>query len=245
MKLSAVFVFIIAVISLRAGTASVEPGDVIEDFNELYEQIRDGKIGRDEAVAGIDDLTTKIADLYFGKGGGSFDEDDVCFPLKGYGKNAIGGKNGSGYVTKGYDFFDGNKHGGHPAHDIFIYDKNQDSNDDRTGNPVDVLAMTGGIVVALSKDWNPESDLRGGKFVMIYVPSEDALYYYAHNNKVTVDLGDIVTPCEKIAEIGRTGLNAYKQRSPTHLHISRFLVNGGNIMPDDLYQDLLKSKTSE
>jgi murein DD-endopeptidase MepM/ murein hydrolase activator NlpD len=183
--------------------------------------------------------------LYYGKGGVDYIPDEYCFPLRGYSQNAIGGKNGSGYITKDYDFFDGNKHGGHPAHDIFIYDKNQDCNDDRTGDPVDVLSMTSGIVVAMSNEWDPQSDLRGGKFVMIYEPANDALYYYAHNNKVYVELGDLIMPCMKIAEVGRSGLNAYKKKSPTHLHISRFIVNEGNIIPDDLYKDLLKSITTE
>lgn len=219
--------------------------DVTDDFDELYKEIRDGKISRQEAVAEIEELAGQIASLYYGKGGNEFDKSEMCFPLRGYGASAIGGKNGSGYVTKGYDFFDGNKHGGHPAHDIFIYDKNQDCVDDRSGNPVDVLSMTSGIVVSMSDDWEPSSDLRGGKYIIIYEPGEDALYYYAHNNKVNVELGQMVMPCEKIAEVGRTGLNAYKQRSPTHLHISRFLINDGNVVPDDLYQDLLNSNQAQ
>lgn len=219
--------------------------DVTDDFDELYKEIRDGKISRQEAAAEIEELAGQIASLYYGKGGNEFDKSEMCFPLRSYGPSAIGGKNGSGYVTKGYDFFDGNKHGGHPAHDIFIYDKNQDCVDDRSGNPVDVLSMTSGIVVSMSDDWEPSSDLRGGKYIIIYEPGEDALYYYAHNNKVNVELGQMVMPCEKIAEVGRTGLNAYKQRSPTHLHISRFLINDGNVVPDDLYQDLLNSNQAQ
>jgi len=217
----------------------------VDDFDELYVMIRDSKISKSDAIVQLNTLTEQIANLYYGKGGVDHPKEEFCFPLRGYNQSSIGGKNGSGYITKDYDFFEGNKHGGHPAHDIFVYDKNQDSNDDRTGNPVDVLSMSGGIVVALSKEWEPSSDLRGGKFVMIYDPGTDALYYYAHNNKVSIDLGDIVEPCEKIAEVGRSGLNAYKQRSPTHLHISRFLVNSGDIIPDDLYQDLLKSNVTE
>ncbi|MBX7041874.1 MAG: M23 family metallopeptidase [Ignavibacteria bacterium] len=219
--------------------------DVIDDFDELYKQIRDGKISRVEAVPLIEELAGQIAALYYGKGGNEFEKSEMCFPLRSYGASAIGGKNGSGYVTKGYDFFEGNKHGGHPAHDIFIYDKNQDCIDDRSGNPVDVISMTSGIVVSMSDEWEPSSDLRGGKYIMIYEPGEDALYYYAHNNKVTAELGQMVMPCEKIAEVGRTGLNAYKQRSPTHLHISRFLINDGNVIPDDLYQDLLNSNQAQ
>lgn len=242
---------IVFILLLHCTGMSVSPacgGDrssAIEDFDELYKKIRDGKIGKEQAIAEVKRLTEAISELYYGKGGADYSPEEYCFPLRGYASTAIGGKNGSGYITKDYDFFDGNRHGGHPAHDIFIYDKNQDSNDDRTGNPVDVLSMSGGIVVSLTDEWVPGSELRGGKFVMIYDPGDDAIYYYAHNNKVSVNLGDIVIPCDKIAEVGRSGLNAYKQRSPTHLHISRFLVNDGNIIPDDLYKHLLKSNVTE
>ncbi len=245
MKMTLKTFVVLILFSFSFAGQSVAQTSAVDEFDELYAMIRDGKINKADAIVQLDKLTEQIANLYYGKGGVDHPKDEFCFPLRGYNQSSIGGKNGSGYITKDYDFFEGNKHGGHPAHDIFIYDKNQDSNDDRTGNPVDVLSMSGGIVVALSKDWEPTSDLRGGKFVMIYDPGADAIYYYAHNNKVTIDLGDIVEPCEKIAEVGRSGLNAYKQRSPTHLHISRFLVNSGDIIPDDLYQDLLKSNVTD
>ena len=245
MKKTIKSVVAIILFSISCTLQSYAQTSAVDEFDELYILIRDGKISKSDAIVQLDKLTEQIANLYYGKGGVDHPKEEFCFPLRGYNQSSIGGKNGSGYITKDYDFFEGNKHGGHPAHDIFIYDKNQDSNDDRTGNPVDVLSVSGGIVVALSKVWEPTSDLRGGKFVMIYDPGADAIYYYAHNNKVTIDLGDIVEPCEKIAEVGRSGLNAYKQRSPTHLHISRFLVNGGDIIPDDIYQDLLKSNVTE
>ena len=72
--------------------------------------------------------------------------------------------NVSGYQPKGYDYFDGNKHGGHPAHDIFIHDRNQDNIDDNTGRPVDILSVSNGVVIACEQDWNTDSDLRGGKY---------------------------------------------------------------------------------
>ncbi|MCL2101238.1 MAG: hypothetical protein FWH22_05945 [Fibromonadales bacterium] len=99
------------------------------------------------------------------------------FPVEGYSSNAIGGTRGEGYIPKGYDYFDGNKHGGHPAHDIFIYDKNQDSKDDRTGQFVNILSVSSGIVVALEKDWDNASPLRGGKYIYIFMIQMIMLFF--------------------------------------------------------------------
>ena len=57
----------------------------------------------------------------------------VTFHDRGYGPGSIGGVRGSGFRPKGYDFYDGNRHGGHPAHDIFVQDADQDALDDATG----------------------------------------------------------------------------------------------------------------
>nr|WP_266369318.1 M23 family metallopeptidase [Tellurirhabdus rosea] len=141
------------------------------------------------------------------------------FPLRGYGPNAIGGVRGNGYRGVGFDLFDYQVRGSHPAQDIFIRDRNQDSVDDNTGQPTDVLAMSNGVVIGIETAWNPGQEYRGGNWIWIYDPVLDGLFYYAHNNAVFVKPGDWVLPGQKIAEVGRTGFNAYKTRSPTHLHL--------------------------
>jgi len=163
------------------------------------------------------------------------------FPLQGYKPAAIGGTNGNGYSDKGYSYLDGNKHGAHPAHDIFINDKNQDSQDDRTQQPVNVLAVDDGIVIACSNDWEPNSTLRGGKFIWIYHPAADIFTYYAHNQAIFVKPGDYIKQGTKIAEVGRTGLNAYKKRSPTHLHFSSFKLVNDLPVPFNSYTQLKKA----
>lgn len=217
--------------------------DLCKQFNEVNTLVRDGEITKSNAEKIIGDLLLKIRTQFFLDGGIEYDTEQWVFPLRGYGASAIGGTNGSGYISKGYSYFDGNKHGGHPAHDIFIRDKNQDCLDDFTGEPVDVLSVSGGVVVALEKSWETNSNLRGGIYVWIYDTKTDALFYYAHNRKLTVELGDIVKPGDKIAEVGRTGLNAFKKRSPTHLHLTYLKVNGGNLTPENPYEYLLKIKT--
>jgi murein DD-endopeptidase MepM/ murein hydrolase activator NlpD len=164
------------------------------------------------------------------------------FPLRGYKSNAIGGVKGSGYSDKGYNYLDGNKHTAHPAHDIFINDKNQDELDDRTLKTVDVLAVDKGVVIACNNKWEPASLIRGGKFIWLYHPGSGTVSYYAHSRTIFVKPGDYIRQGQKIAEVGRTGLNAYKKRSPTHLHYSTFNLAGGVPVPFNSYKQLLKSQ---
>lgn len=141
------------------------------------------------------------------------------FPIRGYGATAIGGRNGEGYRGKGFDLFDYTVRGSHPAQDIFIVDRNQDNIDDRTSQPVDILAMTSGLVLAIETGWKPGSEYRGGNWIWVYDPMLHGLFYYAHNSDVKVTPGQWVSAGQKLAEMGRTGFNAYKARSPTHLHL--------------------------
>jgi murein DD-endopeptidase MepM/ murein hydrolase activator NlpD len=235
------FFFILFItISVSAVFGQVNPCD---EFNELNTKVRDGLISRDEARNEIRTLLPKIKEYFSQNGGTEISDKDWVFPLRGYTSVSIGGVNGSGYKSKGYDYFDGNKHGGHPAHDIFIHDRNQDNIDDITGKPVDVLSVSNGVVVACEPDWVPESDLRGGKYIYIYDPSYEGIFYYAHNSKIFVKPGDIVQAGDKIAECGRTGLNAYKKRSPTHLHLMFLQVEDGYPKPENIYNELLNAKT--
>ena len=212
-------------------------------FNELNTQIRDGLISQEEAKGKVKDLLPQIKEYFKSNGGVESSQSDVVFPLQGYNSSSIGGVNGSGYNARGYNFFDGNKHGGHPAHDIFIHDRNQDCIDDYSGEPVNVLSVCNGVVIACEPDWQTDSDLRGGKYIYILDPSDDGIYYYAHNNEIFVKPGDIVKAGDIIAQVGRTGFNAYKKRSPTHLHLMFLQVEDGFPKPENIYIDLCSMKT--
>jgi peptidoglycan LD-endopeptidase LytH len=172
----------------------------------------------------------------------STDKPQWVFPLKGYNKSAIGGVNGNGYQAKGYNYLDGNKHTAHPAHDIFINDRNQDGLDDKSHLPVEVLSVDDGIVIACEPEWKPGSSLRGGKFMWIYHPQYDIITYYAHNQVLFVRPGDKVKKGQKIAEVGRTGFSAYQKRSPTHLHFSAFSLAHNIPEPFNPYALLIKAK---
>ncbi|HEY6008250.1 MAG TPA: M23 family metallopeptidase [Geobacteraceae bacterium] len=223
-------------------TAVEERCGACGEFDRLNTLVRDGRIGRDQARGELVRLLPAIRDYYYAHGGRDYGEGDWVFPLKGYSYRAIEGGQRHGYLPRGYDWFAGNRHGGHPAYDIFIRDRNQDDRDDRSGAQVVVLSLTGGIVVARETAWQPGSPLRGGKYLWVYDPASEALVYYAHNRELAVDVGDIVRPGDVIATVGRTGLNAYQRRSPTHLHFSLLRVRGGRPQPADIYPQLVRAR---
>ena len=165
------------------------------------------------------------------------------FPLRGYGPSAIGGSHGEGYRGSGFDLFDYAVRGSHPAQDIFIEDRNQDDLEDASGEPVAVLAMSSGLVLAIETGWQPGSEYRGGNWIWVYDPARNGLFYYAHNRAVFVTPGQWVASGERIAEVGRTGYNAFAKRSPTHLHLMYLQVRADGLPePTNPYQWLLGAK---
>ncbi|HZP48797.1 MAG TPA: M23 family metallopeptidase [Vicinamibacterales bacterium] len=210
-------------------------------FDALYARIRDQQIDRAAALPQVRALLPQIRDYFYAHGGVDTPPDAERFPLAGYGAESIGGKNGSGYQPNGYDWFLGRTSKGHPGHDLFIHDRNQDSLDDRTGQPVTVLSIASGVVVATSPDWDPASGLRGGRYVYVYSPAQHGIFYYAHNASVLVRSGGVVAAGSPIATVGRSGRNAAMQRSPTHLHVMFLAIDAsGYPRPRDIYADLVR-----
>ena len=170
--------------------------------------------------------------------------DRWVFPVAGYSAANIGGTNGEGYKPdirygaspiKGYSFFDGNRHGGHSAHDIFIHDRNQDYLDDRTQKPVYVVAMMDGIVISTYRDWQSGSKIRGGNYIWCYHPQKNLVSYYAHLKNITVETGQKVSAGERLGTIGRTGFSAEPSRSPTHLHLMLLEYKNWELKPYNYY----------
>jgi hypothetical protein len=212
-----------------------DAGDPCAAFDRLYADIRDQKIGHADALSRVRILLPRIREYYVEHGGTDAPEQTWRFPVEGYTAASIGGVGGSGYVPNGYDYFDGHGSHGHPGHDIFIRDVNHDELDDATGRPVNVLSITGGVVVATATEWNRGSALRGGRYVYVYEPAGQMLFYYAHNRTVLVTPGDIVHPGQTIATVGRSGRNASANRSPTHLHVMGLAIEDGYPRPRNIY----------
>ncbi len=218
--------------------------DPASEWDLLYLKIRDLLISKEEAHKILKGLEISLKDFYL-KTTNRDRGDRLCFPLKGYGPSAIGGKKGSGYQIQAYDFFDGNQHKGHPGHDIFIHDKNQDGLDDRTGKPVEVIAAVIGIVVSVNLRWVPSSPIRGGNYIWIYNPLSSRYYYYAHLNEVFIKVGQVVSKGERLGTVGRTGVKAYSKKSPTHLHFTVHQSKDGNPIPINPFLELIKSDREE
>lgn len=205
-------------------------------------QVRDGLIDKQAARAQLPFVMEQIrkvaTDYQYEK------NQKWVFPIKGYGVESVGGNNGDGFKpdivygrspTKGYDFFDGNNHGGHPAHDIFIRDKNQDTLDDKTGKPVECISVVDSLVLSVDNDWKPDSPLRGGNVVWLYNPNLEMVFYFAHLEEVLVKPSDFVKAGQALGTVGRTGASAYEKRSPTHLHLMGLRYDSGILNPINFY----------
>jgi len=210
------------------------------EWHLLNIKIRDQLITKQEALVKLRELETLLKDLY-PRSGKEKSDGPLSFPLKSYGSRTIGGKEGGRYQIQGYDFFDGNRHKGHPGHDIFIRDKNQDGLDDGTGKPVEVISASSGIVVSANLNWEPSSSIRGGNYIWIYEPIKSRYYYYAHLNEIFVNVGQIVSKGDRLGTVGRTGVKAYPKRSPTHLHFVVHQSIEGHPKPINPYLELIKA----
>lgn len=215
------------------GYCSAEP---CQEWNELQALVRDGLLQRAEARSRVEELHRKLLDLY----GRGRDLGQRSFPLEGGTWRDIGGRGGDAFVARGYDFYRGNSHAGHPAHDIFIPDRDQDSRHDRTGKPVSVLAFASGVVVATNAGWVPGSKIRGGNYVWVFSPAVELYCYYAHLQDVLVQVGQWVRAGETLGTVGRSGKNAYPRRSPTHLHFMCLCFDQGRMTPYNPYPELLR-----
>jgi peptidoglycan LD-endopeptidase LytH len=215
--------------------------DPASEWHLLYQNVRDGRVAREEARRELRRLEASLRNV-FSKDPEGEKDDRFCFPLEGYSSDAIGGKGGSGYRAAGYDFFEGNAHKGHPGHDLFIRDKDQDQLDDRSGRPVAVLSASAGMVVSVNSGWEASSPVRGGNYIWIFEPGRSRYFYYAHLDEIFVRVGQVVSPGDRLGTVGRTGVNAYPKRSPTHLHFVVHRSRDGCPIPVNPYPELLRAK---
>lgn len=207
---------------------------VCDEWDNLQRAVRDNQIDRRQAELKIIELDKRLLKEFSGKVGNS----PFTFPVKGYGKDCVGGSNGSGYRPGGYDFYDGNRHGGHPAHDLFIHDGELDGLDDDTGKSVEVVAFTDGVVTGVNTAWEYPSNIRGGIYIWIFNPATNRFYYYAHLAKALVKPGEVVKSGDTIGLLGRSGKNAWAKRSPTHLHFMSLSFDEGRMTPHDTWLEL-------
>lgn len=215
---------------------------VINGYKQLLVDIREYKLSPQQARERFQEMMIILKKAH---PTARYDSTQVqiCFPLMGFDFRAVGGR-GSGYIPRGYDLFDQTKKGSHPAHDIFMKDKDQDCRDDRTGDYVPVLSTSDGIVIATENGWQAGSEYRGGNYIWIYDTTTGGLWYYAHQREIYVKTGQTVRAGQKIALVGRTGFNAAMPRSDTHLHMTYLRIDEeGNPFPVNTYGWLKNATT--
>jgi peptidoglycan LD-endopeptidase LytH len=246
MNIATILLFLLAV----ASSARAQSCASVQCIDTLFRDIYSLKVSRPSAVQRVREAHALLQSLSRKNNIEKGDAASWVFPLRGHSAVSIGGR-GSGYRgAAAYDFFSGNSHGGHPAHDVFIRDRDFDDLDDKTSKPVDVLSMSAGIVVSVTPAWSPDSmdakgrqSIRSGICVWVYDPGSDCLFYYAHLRLVACNVGQALRPGDKLGEVGRTGKNAYPHRSPTHLHFMVLSFRDGRPSPRDIYPELLQAST--
>jgi len=221
-------------LTLCPGLLSARDADIIDGWQQFERRVRDEQISCEDGLKEIQRWWGVLQKAY------PADRSDsrIFFPLRDYGLKHVGGKRGEGYRPSRYEFVGPKRRIGHPAQDIFVHDGNQDSLDDRTGGPVEVLSLAEGIVVSTFSEWTPEplspgNGKRGGNYVWIYHPALRMFAYYAHLQEVRTTPGERAAGGQVIATLGRTGTNASAGRSPTHLHL--MLLQASDMIPVDPY----------
>jgi len=212
---------------------------VFDRWHKTDQLIRDRKIDPDDARDSIE--------LYVKQGVQNFKMRDIpgtkrsewVFPMSGYTWTSYrtGGKD---YKDDRFDYFQGGEFKGHPAHDIFILDKDSNSVEDSTGLPVYATAMATGIVLSTYGTWFRQDYLRSGNYVKLFDPESKAIFYYSHLDSVTVQVGQLVIAGEPVGTIGRTGRKAIHGK--THIHIAYYKIDEGQPIPEDIIEDLYASQ---
>jgi peptidoglycan LD-endopeptidase LytH len=214
--------------------------DIFDDFKTLLVEIRNQDISPENARLKFQKVVKKIRDEYNISG---FDTTNVnlAFPLRNKNYRSVGGENGSGYRDKYFDLFDYSVNKSHPAHDIFIYDVNQDCIDDKDKQHIDVVSTTKGVVIATETNWQTDSQHRGGNYIWILDFKTGGLWYYAHQREVYVKVGQYVNSGDIIGQVGRTGFNAKAKRSDTHLHLMFLSITDQNLPKPYNYFNWIKT----
>jgi peptidoglycan LD-endopeptidase LytH len=227
---------------------SLASGNPLGEWERLEKQVRDQALPKDSLRAEFPAVYGALKAAYSRTSPAAIDSPWV-FPLAnaaGYSRSSVGkggfrpGIRYGGSAIKGYDFFDGNSHGGHPAYDIFIRDVNRDCRDDRNGKSVSVLAPIDLIVMSKQDTWQTGSSQRGGKYLWTFNPQADLLIYFAHLDSIMVAPGDMIAAGGPLGTVGRSGKNAHAKRSPTHLHLMVLRVENGFPVPFDYFRFLGK-----
>lgn len=234
-------IFTISITLLLTQNIFSQPKNICDKWDILDSLITNAMIDEDDAIDLMKEYEPELRKYFRQKKGMMTSRNSWVFPLNNY-TSIYYRENGNDYRDANYDYFQGSNTKGHPAHDIMILDSNKDLLDDVTLKPVDVVSMSGGIVVATDTTWKPGSLLRGGMYVKIYDVTNSGYFYYSHLSQVNVEPGDIVSPGDKIGEVGRTGRKAILKPGKTHIHVAYLKSVDGYPMPEEIIVDIRRSE---
>lgn len=224
---------------------SATNGSVIDDWRTFEIAVRDRQIAKEAARTRFSTLFPRL--VHYAAQFPFTQRNRWVFPEAGCNIRDVGRggfKPDSYYGSspiKGYDFYDGNNHGGHPAYDIFAHDSNQDCHDDRTGAAIEVVAPVDLLVLSVNTGWNTASSLRGGNYIWAMHAPSSMIFYFAHLDSIVSMPGQFLRAGAPLGNVGRTGLNAHAKRSPTHLHFMVLRIDGTRLKPVDTWTYLLNS----
>jgi len=212
---------------------------IFRRWDKTDQLIMDAKIPKDDAIDSIS-MFVDYANKFFKESGlKTTPRENWVFPMMGW-TSVSYRNNGNDYGDVYFDYFQGGESHNHPAHDIFILDKDSNGVEDSTGKKVDAVSMVNGIVFTVFADWKTGDFGRGGNYIKIYDPENEAMFYYSHLDSIFVKVGDIVKAGQRVAYVGRTGRKAIAGR--THLHIAYYPIYNGYPEPENFIDDLYSAQ---
>jgi peptidoglycan LD-endopeptidase LytH len=204
-------------------------------WHKTDQLIRDRKIDKDDAIDSIIKYVPLAVQDFKTRDIPVTKRADWVFPMIGW-TSVTYRTGGKDYKDAGFDYFQGGEFTGHPAHDIFIIDKDTNVFEDSTGLKVYATAMVTGIVLSTYGTWFRADYLRSGNYVKLFDPESKAIFYYSHLDSVFVEPGQLVLAGEPVGYVGRTGRKAIKGK--THIHIAYYKIEDGEPIPEDIIKDL-------
>lgn len=236
MKNSIVLLMLLFLMSISVCSQNLT---VYERWHKTDQLIRDRKIDEGDAEDSIAMYVKLAKDDFRTLDIPATKRADWVFPMSGWTSVSYrsGGKD---YKDARFDYFQGGEFKDHPAHDIFIFDKDSNTFEDSTGGKVYAAAMVTGVVISKYSTWFRQDYLRSGNYVKLFDPESEAIFYYSHLDTVFVEPGQIVKAGEPIGYVGRTGRKAINGK--THVHISYYKIDDGHPIPEEIIQELYKAE---
>ena len=103
---------------------------------------------------------------------------------------------------------------------------------DNHPDAVDIFAREGtkiasvrrGVVVLAESGWTEKNPYlgtspRGGNTAIVFNQDSKQFYRYAHLDRVSIRTGEVIGAGHSIGTVGRTGINAFQNRSASHVHL--------------------------